>query len=168
MHSSHYQQIAVAAILAGSALATPYPPSVAAVNSEGSTKIAHFTPKHPGSGNYMPSKTGSAASPEANVERRATGDKVQNGNVANYNADNINDGVGGGSDSYTMYRGDGSTGQGWPDKSRWVSFVNMCVSPMSTCKEVYTDCVSGLTTTRTPCPTPAAGSARPTTAARKL
>jgi hypothetical protein len=24
-----------------------------------------------------------------------------------------------------MYWGDGSTGSGWPDKSRWVSFQNM-------------------------------------------
>lgn len=40
------------------------------------------------------------------LERRQKGQKVQNGGLVNYNNRNIKDGVGGGSDSYTMYWGD--------------------------------------------------------------
>lgn len=28
-------------------------------------------------------------------------------------------------DAYTFYQGDGSTGAGWPDKSRWASFDSL-------------------------------------------
>lgn len=71
-------------------------------------------------------RTTNAESPAAaDLERRQKGERVQNGNLATYNSANIKDGNGNGVDSYTMYWGDGSTGQGWPDKSRWVSFENM-------------------------------------------
>ena len=30
-----------------------------------------------------------------------------------------------GVDKYTMYKGDGSAGSGWPDQSKWVSFDAM-------------------------------------------
>lgn len=83
-------------------------------------KLAKWFPKAPGGGNFQP--TSSAV---AGLDRRQTGEKVSNGNVANYNTNNIQDGVGNGVDSYTMYWGDGSTSQGWPDKSKWVSFENM-------------------------------------------
>ncbi|KAJ6786127.1 hypothetical protein PWT90_02483 [Aphanocladium album] len=59
------------------------------------------------------------------LDARQLGGKVSNGAIANWNPDNINDGVGGGKDEYNMYWGDGSTGAGWPDRSRWVSFVDM-------------------------------------------
>lgn len=38
---------------------------------------------------------------------------------------NNSDGVGAGSTAYHSYSGDGSTGAGWPAKSKWVSFVDM-------------------------------------------
>ncbi|KAH8706017.1 hypothetical protein BGW36DRAFT_285615 [Talaromyces proteolyticus] len=38
---------------------------------------------------------------------------------------NAEDGVGAGTDSYTYYTGDGSTGAGWPAASSWVSFNEM-------------------------------------------
>ncbi|QKX59671.1 uncharacterized protein TRUGW13939_06811 [Talaromyces rugulosus] len=38
---------------------------------------------------------------------------------------NADDGVGAGTDSYSYYTGDGSTGAGWPDQSKWVSFSDM-------------------------------------------
>ncbi|OAQ64366.1 glycoside hydrolase [Pochonia chlamydosporia 170] len=118
-------QTAVAALLVGSAVANPFPPSVT-VKDDAPTKIAHYTPKFPGGGNYMPSKA--SKKHNAKVSRalkRETGERVNNGNLANYDINNINDGVGNGQDSYTMYWGDGSTGAGWPAKSRWVSFENM-------------------------------------------
>lgn len=120
-------QAAISALLIGTAVANPFPPSVT-VKDDVPTKIAHYTPKFPGSGNFMPAKD--SKKQDSRVSRalkRATGERVSNGNVANYNVNNINDGVGSGSDSYTMYWGDGSTGAGWPAKSRWVSFENMLV-----------------------------------------
>ena len=113
-------KLALTALLAGTAAAVPYPPALAK-DTTPNTKIAHFTFKGPGSGNYMP--TSPAA--DSSIGRRQTGERVSNGNLATYNQDNIQDGVGSGSDSYTMYWGDGSTGAGWPEKSRWVSFENM-------------------------------------------
>lgn len=38
---------------------------------------------------------------------------------------NANDGIGAGTDLYTYYSGDGSTGAGWPAQSEWVSFSDM-------------------------------------------
>ncbi|EHK21198.1 uncharacterized protein TRIVIDRAFT_153126 [Trichoderma virens Gv29-8] len=61
---------------------------------------------------------------KSKLEARVTGEKVTNG-VARFDNSNIQDGVGSGVDSYTMYWGDGSTGAGWPAQSRWVSFQNM-------------------------------------------
>lgn len=59
------------------------------------------------------------------VSARQLSGHVDNGAVANWNADNINDGIGGGRDEYRMYWGSGSTSDGWPDRSQWVSFVDM-------------------------------------------
>lgn len=72
---------------------------------------------------------GSAAAvpAELSLDTRQLGGTVTNGALANWNSNNINDGVGGGSDSYKMYWGTGTTGEGWPDRSRWVSFVDMSV-----------------------------------------
>jgi hypothetical protein len=74
----------------------------------------------------MPSKTSKKSNAKVSrALRRDTGEWVNNGNIATWDSTNILDGVGNGVDSYTMYWGDGSTGSGWPDKSRWVSFQNM-------------------------------------------
>lgn len=59
------------------------------------------------------------------VESRQLGGKVTNGAIATWNPSNTNDGIGAGRDEYKMYWGDGSTNAGWPDRSRWVSFVDM-------------------------------------------
>lgn len=48
---------------------------------------------------------------------------VVTGPLATPNSDNIYDGVGGGTDAYTFYTGNGQ--DGWPDQSQWVSFVDM-------------------------------------------
>jgi hypothetical protein len=55
----------------------------------------------------------------AGIARATTGETVTNSNIAVYTT-NINDGIGGGTDSYTFYSGDGSTGAGWPSKSKWL------------------------------------------------
>ncbi|TWU73844.1 hypothetical protein ED733_005336 [Metarhizium rileyi] len=115
-------QAAVAALLVGAVIANPFPPSVT-VKDGSNTKIAHYTPKFPGGGNYMPSNGFGKHS--GNAFQGLIRERVYNGNLANYDVNNIHDGVGGGHDSYTMYWGDGSTGAGWPDKSRWVSFEDM-------------------------------------------
>ncbi|OAA72561.1 hypothetical protein ISF_01634 [Cordyceps fumosorosea ARSEF 2679] len=59
------------------------------------------------------------------LDSRQLGGKVNNGAIANFNADNTRDGIGAGKDEYKMYWGDGSTGAGWPDRNRWVSFEDM-------------------------------------------
>ncbi|KAJ3498986.1 hypothetical protein NLG97_g695 [Lecanicillium saksenae] len=70
--------------------------------------------------------TAALAAPHASqLEDRSTGGKVQNGAIARFDNTNIKDGIGGGRDEYHMYYGDGSTGAGWPDKSKWVSFEDM-------------------------------------------
>ena len=108
-----------------------YPPSVADVPTHVTVPdTVDFSPKKPDGGNYMNGDLSSRTTPAAPqsaaaLERRQKGERVSNGNVANYNADNTKDGIGSGTDQYVYYKGDGSTGQGWPDKSRWVSFENM-------------------------------------------
>ncbi|KAL1969792.1 hypothetical protein VTN77DRAFT_7301 [Rasamsonia byssochlamydoides] len=55
---------------------------------------------------------------------RTAGETVTNGNLAVYTVNDY-DGIGAGTDSYTFYQGDGSTADGWPDQSEWVSFIDM-------------------------------------------
>jgi hypothetical protein len=43
-------------------------------------------------------------------------EEVTSGNIAVYTVNDY-DGVGGGTDSYTFYSGDGSTADGWPAKA---------------------------------------------------
>ncbi|KAL1617668.1 hypothetical protein SLS54_007672 [Diplodia seriata] len=57
------------------------------------------------------------------LTRRSTGGVVTGGYAVN--SINNKDGIGAGSDSYIFYRGDGSTGAGWPSKAKWVSFEDM-------------------------------------------
>ncbi|OAA70056.1 hypothetical protein LEL_09872 [Akanthomyces lecanii RCEF 1005] len=59
------------------------------------------------------------------LEDRSTGGKVQNSAIARFDNSNNKDGSGAGKDEYRMYYGNGSTGNGWPDKSKWVSFEDM-------------------------------------------
>lgn len=59
------------------------------------------------------------------LEDRSTGGKVQNSAIARFDNSNNQDGIGAGKDVYRIYYGNGSTGNGWPDKSKWVSFENM-------------------------------------------
>jgi hypothetical protein len=119
--------------LIGAAMAVPYPPSVADGPTGPVPDTVDFSPKKPGGGNYMPSKSSKAPASKtadapvaggSKIETRATGERVTNG-VARFDNSNILDGVGNGVDQYTMYWGDGSTGAGWPAQSRWVSFQNM-------------------------------------------
>ncbi|KAL7917408.1 hypothetical protein ACQKWADRAFT_324669 [Trichoderma austrokoningii] len=117
----------------GAAIATPYPPSIGKGPTAPVPKTVDFSSKKPNGGNYMPSKSSktsaskTANAPAANggkIRVRASGETVTNG-LARFDNSNITDGVGDGIDQYTMYFGDGSTGAGWPDQSRWVSFENM-------------------------------------------
>ncbi|KAL7949249.1 hypothetical protein V8C42DRAFT_208564 [Trichoderma barbatum] len=123
----------VASLLIGAAMAVPYPPS--ATNG-----ARHPVPKHAfphkkvNGGNYQPSHTSKSKASKTSAApavakdqdniKRATSETVNN-SVARFDNSNITDGVGDGIDSYTLYLGDGSTGAGWPDQSRWVSFENM-------------------------------------------
>ncbi len=94
-----FAKTAISALLAGAALAAPATPTTAEVDfSIGA------------------------------LESRQLNGKVTNSAIANYNAGNTNDGIGAGKDEYRMYYGDGSTGAGWPDRNRWVSFVDMYVA----------------------------------------
>ena len=68
-------------------------------------------------GNFQPSTVKGA-----HVD--ATGGQVTNSALAVTSIVN-DDGVEPGSDSYTFYQGDGTTGDGWPAKSAWISFEDM-------------------------------------------
>ncbi|KAK2594472.1 hypothetical protein QQS21_007819 [Conoideocrella luteorostrata] len=125
-------QVAVTSLLLSTACAIPYPPSVAVSSPLTDIPGSVFAVKKPNGGNFMPgdhpkaTRTTSADSATVGeLNRRQKGERVQNGNLANYNVDYIHDGNGNGVDSYTMYWGSGSISDGWPDKSRWVSFENM-------------------------------------------
>lgn len=130
---THCSQVAVTSLLAGAALAVPYPPSVA---EKGTTTPVNFAHKEVNGGNYMPNHVGgfknlpSRTTPQPpsavqDLQRRETGEWVQIAADANWDSSNIYDGVGDGVDSYTLYLGDGSTDAGWPAQSSWVSFDNM-------------------------------------------
>lgn len=121
----------------GAATAVAFPPSILESKGQPVPDTVDFSLKKPGQGNYMPSdpsytrvtRTSPAAPGAAAVEitRRATGEKVSNGAVARFDNNNIKDGVGSGTDTYTLHLGSGSTSDGWPDKSKWVSFEDMYV-----------------------------------------
>ncbi|UKZ74851.1 hypothetical protein TrVFT333_002521 [Trichoderma virens FT-333] len=123
----------IASLLIGAAMAVPYPPSATDGARQPAPKHA-FPHKKVNGGNYQPSRTSKSTSSKTSAApavakdqdntKRATGETVNN-SVARYDNSNITDGVGDGVDSYTLYLGDGSTGAGWPDQSRWVSFENM-------------------------------------------
>lgn len=96
--------VAVSALLAGSAVAVPYPSPVEVAPTRTATEVDFSI---------------------GGLEARQLGGKVTNNQIANWNYGNIQDGVGSGRDEYKMYWGDGSTGAGWPDRNKWVSFENM-------------------------------------------
>ncbi|RFU72700.1 glycoside hydrolase [Trichoderma arundinaceum] len=123
----------VASLLLGAAMAVPYPPS-ATSNPKQHVPGKHVYPhKKVNGGNYQPShtskstasKTSAAPAVYKNQDSKRTSGETVNNAVARFDNTNILDGVGDGVDSYTLYLGDGTTGSGWPDQSRWVSFENM-------------------------------------------
>ncbi|PQE14038.1 glycoside hydrolase protein [Rutstroemia sp. NJR-2017a BBW] len=122
--------LATAVLLASLTSAIPYPPDVAIPPATPTVK-ADFGHK---SGNFMPGKS------EFTTESvLATGGRVTGG--AAVTTINNQDGVGAGSDSYTLYLGDGSDHAGWPHKENWVSFEDMFNNNkaimFSSCGSVY-------------------------------
>ncbi|KAL7781767.1 glycoside hydrolase [Trichoderma ceciliae] len=114
-------------------MAVPYPPSVALGPTGPVPDTVDFSLKKHEGGNFMPSKSSNVPASKtadapavggSKIEARDRGERVTN-SVARFDNNNIKDGVGGGVDRYTMYRGDGSTGAGWPAQNRWVSFQDM-------------------------------------------
>ena len=73
-------------------------------------------------GNFQPSTTKAVG--KRRISERDTGGWVQISADAVWTIDD-EDGIGAGSDSYTMYWGDGSADDGWPTRSQWVSFTEM-------------------------------------------
>ena len=69
---------------------------------------------------HQPSKPTSAEGPHV----LAAGGRVSNPKLQTTSI-NLSDGVGAGVDKYVFYQGDGTTGAGWPDKSKWVSYIDM-------------------------------------------
>lgn len=61
----------------------------------------------------------------ANPVNHVTGEKVHSAAVARFDNSNVHDGIGGGSDTYTTYKGNGGIAAGWPTRAKWVSFENM-------------------------------------------
>jgi hypothetical protein len=71
-------------------------------------------------GNFQPSKRANSTS----NDKRGTGETVTISVDAVWTINNY-DGIGNGVDQYTMYWGDGSSANGWPKRSKWVSFIDM-------------------------------------------
>ncbi|KAG6003536.1 hypothetical protein E4U43_000902 [Claviceps pusilla] len=111
-------KLVFAAFLIRSACAVPWPPR-AVLDDADSTSRA-LSGKEPNRGRLMPPTPG-----RSTLERRERGERVRLEEAATYEAYNITDGAGDGVDKYTMYWGTGTTSEGWPDKSAWVSFENM-------------------------------------------
>lgn len=69
-------------------------------------------------------------SKDASLAIRATGGQVGSwlNDVVYFNNANIRDGPpSSGGTQYVQYHGDGSTGQGWPGRDRWIAFEDLCV-----------------------------------------
>ncbi|QUC23470.1 uncharacterized protein UV8b_07711 [Ustilaginoidea virens] len=117
----------IAACLLGAAWAVPCAPSAAPSSSLGSTAPALSARKAANSGHLTPLRAAKRTSAVAakGTRRHQRGGRVQNPRLASHDAANVRDGVGSGVDSYTTYLGTGSVSEGWPDRSRWVSFENM-------------------------------------------
>lgn len=65
---------------------------------------------------------------DAGLALRATNGKVNSGlnNVAYFNNANIRDGpASSGGKQYVQFRGDGTTGQGWPGRDKWIAFEDL-------------------------------------------
>jgi len=113
-------QLLVVAPLVAIAMAAPYA-------ADGPQRILKPTSAFngKGEGNFMPSRTSPPGPKKQHV--LATWQQVY-GPVAVHSINN-QDGIGAGSDSYTMYWGDGSTDAGWPDvtrKSPQTTKIDMC------------------------------------------
>lgn len=109
-----YKNTLIATLGAAIVTADPYPPdATSAVPAP--TGTLFFGNK---GGNFQPSQT------VKGVHVDATGGQVTNSNLAVTSIVN-DDGVEPGKDAYTFYSGDGTTGDGWPAKSEWISFEDM-------------------------------------------
>ncbi|KAJ9133260.1 Glycoside hydrolase [Pleurostoma richardsiae] len=113
--------IHAAAFLAATVAANPLPAPPSATEAPTATLkelpfFGHIA------GNFQPS---SNFPTNATKTKRETGEWVQLSADARWDQSNIQDGVGDGSDSYTMYWGSGGSWDGWPTRSQWVSFENM-------------------------------------------
>jgi hypothetical protein len=98
----------------------PYPPKA-------TSKPVIPADFHPYFGNKKGNFQPTTATTKVNKRRfseRDTGGWVQIAADAVWNI-NDEDGIGAGSDQYTMYWGDGSAGAGWPTRDQWVSFTEM-------------------------------------------
>ncbi|GAD98869.1 hypothetical protein PMAA_009950 [Paecilomyces variotii No. 5] len=107
-----FNTILATASIAGLAVAAPFPSGdVAAVSRALKAYISHGP-------NYQPNRTEPAGARVLEAGETVTS------SVA-VTSINDNDGIGGGTDSYTMYWGDGSAAAGWPSIDQWVSFEDM-------------------------------------------
>lgn len=112
-----FSLVTLTALLATYVAAVPYPPE-ATVKPPKPAHPAFFGNKH---GNFQPYNV--TLTPSRTLKPRAEGGVVTGG--AAVTTINNQDGIGAGSDSYTMYWGDGSLQAGWPTKEQWVSFEDM-------------------------------------------
>lgn len=101
------------------ATAIPYPPTVTEKPAPHKS-LPVFGNKY---GNFQPENITAV---ETKPSKRATGGWVQIAADAVWSI-NDEDGIGAGSDSYTMYWGDGGSWSGWPTRANWVSFTEMYV-----------------------------------------
>lgn len=103
---SDTDQVLATASIAGLAAAAPFPSEdVAAVSRALKAYISHGP-------NYQPNRTAPAGA------RILEAGETVTSSVA-VTSINDNDGIGGGTDSYTMYWGDGSAADGWPTIDQW-------------------------------------------------
>jgi len=112
-----YSTLSLAALFTTFVAAIPYPPE-ATVKPAVPAHPAFFGNKH---GNFQHFNNTPASIPA--LQARATGGVVTGG--AAVTSINNQDGIGAGTDQYTLYLGDGSQGAGWPTKESWVSFEDM-------------------------------------------
>jgi hypothetical protein len=61
------------------------------------------------------------------IASRSIGGNVTVKATARFDNSNVQDGIGNGTDAYTLYLGNGTTLAGWPSKDSWVSFEDMYV-----------------------------------------
>ena len=90
-------------------------------------KGGNFSPASPVSAEHAATNSTDNETVEyvRSIMNRAPGGVVNHSSVRRCDNSNINEGIGGGSDSYRMYWGAGRANEGWPQRSQWVSFEPM-------------------------------------------